>query len=518
LVRDFGIIDTLFLTIGAIIGPTWLPIFTGEWYLFPGVSVPGSFLLIGILAILNGLYYVLITAVMPRSGGGGYVPLSRVFHPTLGLGMTFVLAVAFILNLGFIANLTVTVGIAGPLSTYGLLVNSPSIQSLASTLSTQIWGFVLGSLMILIIGLIAIFGTRVIVRVNWVAFVLGTLGFLIMIGLLLTTSQSQFQSAFDRFAGAGTYQNITSTAHQNGWSTAHDWVGPTLLSLPLSFFSLLGYAFATYYSGELKRSTKTISVAMVGSIIYSVAMFSIVAQLMLNAFGSDFVTSAGYLFNALPAKYPLTVPPWPNTFVGIINSNPIINALLIVSYVAWGYFLIINFYFIVSRHFLAWSFDRAVPSMFGNVSERLHTPTRSIIVIGVIAWISLIFYSFLPTILGPVNISFLFIAALTLDGLAGAALPWRRKAIYEQAPPIAKRKIAGIPIIALLGVYSFVFLAFLLGTSLYNPVIIGAFGTITLATVIIAFVLGVLSYYGMKSHLKGKGLDIAMSFREIPPE
>jgi APA family basic amino acid/polyamine antiporter len=518
LVRDFAIIDTLFLTVGAIIGPTWLPVFTGEWYLFPGVSVPGSFALIGILAVLNGLYYVLITAVMPRSGGGGYVPLSRVYHPTLGLGMTFILATAFILNLGFIANITVTVGIAGPLSTYGTLIKNSSILSLASTLSTPIWGFALGSLMILVIGLIALSGTRTIQMINRFAFALGTLGFLIIIAILLTTSQSKFEGILNSFAGAGTYQNIITTAHENGWSVPSNWIRPTLLSLPLSFFSMLGYAFSTYYSGELRRATRTMSIAMIGSIVYAGAMFSIVATLMLNSFGSDFVQSAGYLYNALPSKYPLNVPPWPNTFVGMITSNPIINILLIASYVAWGYFLIINFYFIVSRHFLAWSFDRAIPSFFGRVSERFHAPTTAIVVIGVISWISLAFYSFLPTILGPVNIAFLFIAALVLDGLAGVALPWRRKRIYEQAPLVAKKKIFGIPVVSILGIYSFVFLLFLLVESLYNSSIIGAIGTISIFTVVAAFVIGILSYFGMKYYLKGKGFDLNLAFQEIPPE
>ncbi|MDA4130322.1 MAG: hypothetical protein OK457_06090, partial [Thaumarchaeota archaeon] len=81
LVRDFAVIDALILAVGAMIGPTWVPIFAGEWSLFPGVSIPASFVMIGLLSLVNGIYYVFITAVMPRSGGGSYVPLSRLVHP-----------------------------------------------------------------------------------------------------------------------------------------------------------------------------------------------------------------------------------------------------------------------------------------------------------------------------------------------------------------------------------------------------------------------------------------------------
>ncbi|MFI5421749.1 MAG: hypothetical protein ACHQ1H_12340, partial [Nitrososphaerales archaeon] len=106
LVRDFAVIDALILAVGAMIGPTWVPLFVSEWALFPGVNVPASFVLIGIFALANGAYYVFITAVMPRSGGGSYVPLSRLVSPILGMGMTTILVVAFLLDMGFIGNIT----------------------------------------------------------------------------------------------------------------------------------------------------------------------------------------------------------------------------------------------------------------------------------------------------------------------------------------------------------------------------------------------------------------------------
>jgi basic amino acid/polyamine antiporter, APA family len=520
LVRDFAVIDALILAVGAMIGPTWVPLFVSEWALFPGVNVPASFVLIGIFALANGAYYVFITAVMPRSGGGSYVPLSRLVSPILGMGMTTILVVAFLLDMGFIGNITWVSGVSPPLATYAAITNNAGLATLAANIGSQTWAFALGTVMIILVGLIAIGGNRYIRMTNKIAFLVGTLGMVLIVGVLATTSQSQFQTAFNNFAGSNLYQNITATAHAAGYNANVNWFNPTFLSLPLSFFAIAGYAFNTYYGGEIRKVSKTMSIAVVGSIFFTGAFFSLIAALAQNAFGTDFITSASYLGSA--GKWPLGPAPYVNTFVAMLNSNPIINTIIILSFIAWGYLLIINYYFISSRHFLAWSFDRSVPSFFGSVSDRLHSPVVSLVICGIIGWFALIFFTYGPAAyVGAVNLTFFFVLAFLLDGLAGIVL-WRRPSILDSAPSFAKRKVGGVPLISLLGAYSIIFMGYLLAASLYlafnNP---GAIGTFSLATgiaALVAFVIGAGSYLGMRSYYKNRGLDISLAFKEIPPE
>jgi amino acid transporter len=431
------------------------------------------------------------------------------------MGMSTILVVAFLLDMGFIANITFTVGVSGPLSTFGTITKSSGLTSLATSLGTQTWGIALGTVMIILIGLLAIAGNRWIKIANKVAFFVGTIGMLLIIGVLATTSQAQFQTAFNNFAGAGMYQNITSTAHAAGWNPNVNWFSPTFLSLPLSFFAIAGYAFNTYYGGEIRKVSRTMSVAVVGSIFFTGAFFSVIAALAQNAFGNDFITSAGYLVNN--GKWPLGPAPYVNTFVAMVNSNPIVNAIIIASFVAWGYLLIINYYFISSRHFLAWSFDRSVPSFFGSVSDRFHSPVVSLTICGIIGWIALILYTYLPADLGAVNLTFFFVIAFLLDGLAGIAL-WRKPELLRSAPGFVQKRVGGIPVISLLGLYSIIFIGYLFVASLQNPGAIGAFGYGTIVPTIGAFVIGAGSYLGMKAYYKGRGLDISMAFKEIPPE
>jgi len=285
--------------------------------------------------------------------------------------------------------------------------------------------------------------------------------------------------------------------------------------LPLSFFAIAGYAFNTYYGGEVRKVSRTMSIAVVGSIFFTAAIFSIIAQLAQSTFGNDFITSAGYLANN--GKWPLGPAPFINNFIAMVNSNPLVNAIIIASFICWGYLLIINYYFISSRHFLAWSFDRSVPSFFGSVSDRFHSPVVSLAICGVIGWIALGIYTYLPTDFGAVNLTFFFVIAFLLDGLAGIAL-WRKPALLNAAPEFVRRKVGGIPVISLLGIYSIIFIGYLFVASLQNPAAIGAFGVGTIVPTIGAFIIGALSYVGMKLYYKNRGLDVGLAFREIPPE
>jgi amino acid transporter len=518
LVREFSALDAVILATGAMVGPTWIPIFASEWFLFPGVNIPASMMLCGLLSLGMGFYYVLITGIMPRSGAGGYVALSRIIHPALGMAMSFVFVMANLLDCAFISNLTVTVGVAGPLGAYAALTNNAGLTSLSNTLATPTAGFVLGTVMIIAVGLIMIAGAGLLKRINLIAFILGTLGFVIIIAIVGMVSQPQFQNIFDSFAGAGAYQKMITTAHTSGWSIPSDWVTPTVLSLPLSWFALLGFSYNTYWSGEVKRVTRSMALSVLLSIIFTAGFFAIVAAIMVQSFGLDFLTSAGYLYSAVPSQYTLSVPPWANVFVTLVNSNPIVNGLLIISYVCWGYFLLVSYYLIASRHILAWSFDRAFPTALASVSDRFHSPVRAIALTALISIVALTFFAFLPAILAPVNLTFLLIVAMILDGLAGAALPFTKKALFESAPAICKKKLAGIPLISILGIFTVIFIACLFAISLYNPAIIGPFGSATGGMAAGLLIIGAACYFLMKAYYARKGLDIALAYKEIPPE
>ena len=202
--------------------------------------------------------------------------------------------------------------------------------------------------------------------------------------------------------------------------------------------------------------------AVVGSIIYAAGFFALVAFLAERAFGSNFIQSISYLYGQGGPNYTLGVPPYLNTLLTIVDSNIILNVLIMLGVVGWAYLIATNFILVPSRHFLAWSFDRVFPSKLGKVSDRFHSPVIAIVVIAVLAEITLFFYVVTPAYLGAVNLTYLFLPAIILDGFAGVFLVWRRKDLFASAPGVAKRRIGRLPLIAITGVYSVVFVAILL--------------------------------------------------------
>jgi basic amino acid/polyamine antiporter, APA family len=516
LVRDIGSLDAIIMVIGIILGLGWVTAFSAMWYLFPGVNTTITFMLIALLAIPNGIYYILITAVMPRSGGGGYLPLSRTISPLLGLGASFIFVTALIVNEGYTANWIVTLGVASPLSAYATVTSNSFLSGLATALNSQTWSFVIGTLVLFAMCLVAILGSRVILRLNLAVFIIGILGQLFMIGLLLSTSPSAFQSALDKLVGPGTYTGVISSATSQGWSWPSSWVLPTLLALPLAWFLTTGYAWSTYISGEIRKVSRTMWIAVVGGLLYFVVVFGLLAFLIPNAAGSNFVYAANYLANIGKSTLPFAITP--TSIIALINTSPYFNFFLIVTLVTFGILIINAWYYIISRILLAWSFDRAVPTALGSVNERFHSPVWAVIATGVFAWLALVFYTFLPSIAGVVNLTYIYIFGLIFDGLAGIALPLRYKSMFAQAPPLARKKLGGIPWISILGVYSVIFLAALLGLALYNPAIAGPLGYQTAAIIVGVFVIAMGIYYAMKSHNKSLGLDLNMVFQQIPPE
>ena len=154
----------------------------------------------------------------------------------------------------------------------------------------------------------------------------------------------------------------------------------------------------------------------------------------------------------------------------------------------------------------------------GSVNDRLHSPVTGTIVTLVLAIIALIGYTYLPTYLGPVNLTYVYLVGFLFDGLAGIAIPWRLKATFQSSPAMLKRKIGPIPVVAILGAYTFIFLATLLIVSLANPAIAGSFGIVTASSVIGAFLLGAVSYIAMRQYHLRRGIDISYAFKQVPPE
>jgi phosphoglycerol transferase MdoB-like AlkP superfamily enzyme len=100
--------------------------------------------------------------------------------------------------------------------------------------------------------------------------------------------------------------------------------------------------------------------------------------------------------------------------------------------------------------------------------------------------------------------------------LSAVLLPFRGRRIYETSP-IAKYKIAGLPLISVLGVGGMIFALTLIVPMLLNPLYL-ANSTVSLSIIVGSIIVGFIAYYASKAIRKTKGIDLSLAFKEIPPE
>src|SRR5437762_6163923 len=164
-------------------------------YFVPDGQVLTAVLITGVLVTFLVIAYAALVSVMPRTGGD-YAWQSRI----LGGGVGFVLAItgwwftlflwapiyANILIVQFFSPLAYTMGWTGIATFFG-----------------QPWGVFVSCLVVLaFVSVVVTLGMEFYAKVQKVCFWIGIVGLLVVCGLLLFASQSDFQAAFNREASS----------------------------------------------------------------------------------------------------------------------------------------------------------------------------------------------------------------------------------------------------------------------------------------------------------------------------
>jgi amino acid transporter len=167
----------------------------------------------------------------------------------------------------------------------------------------------------------------------------------------------------------------------------------------------------------------------------------------------------------------------------------------------------------------AWSFDGVIPTRFSKLSEKRGSPNNAVILVSVIVIIyvlATVYFSNILTVLAYSTSGIYF--AISIAGIAAMLFPYRRKDLFQQAPPSVQRKIGGIPVISLLG-FGTLATGIFVGYTAASPAFTGSpINPIYVSVIGLTFLVGLLIYLVSYFYQKGKGFDITMRFKEIPPE
>ncbi len=484
--------------------------------------------LIGLLLILPvaGMY-ALFSIAMPRTGGD-YVWTSRVLNSGVGFVINFSLTLLALSVIGSVSPWLSQWSFSPMFYDLGMLTHNTYYTNLASTLDGTGPTFWIAAIVIIITGLIVAGSTKLAGAVvkYWtiLAIIIGAIFIAVVLSAGNSTFISNFNATYPPVNGTGAYQSVVAAGQSaygsfNGvppvFSTA------TLAAGALGLLGYLGFYYPAYFAGEVKQNKRSQILAQVGGSIIFMVVVTVIFAVAYFGEGPAFVNAIAGLWVLGSSANPYPGIPLASGLSIFWTHNTALVVLFNLAFAGTIIVMFVSELFVLSRNLFAWSFDRIIPSTFASVNSRTRTPVNAIGVMVVVALV----YAYISTF----NANYL--SVLFTYGTAGTFLafifvafaaiiyPYRRKDLFQTASDeSAKKRIAGIPLITILGALSFVISIYVV-YAIVQPAIGGAtFGNTLLYGIVPTFVIGIVIYFVAYALRRGQHIDLNLIAREIPPE
>lgn len=527
LVREASAFDAFVYNINFInvgIGAAFAALFMAADY--AGVSLTLGTVLVLIMSIPTALIYAMFAAAMPRSGGD-YVYVSRVLGPTWGMIGSWNWTIWNILYMGTPAAYFGEYGLSQFFRVVGALTASNGMISLGNWFATPLGAFVAGAVLIVVFIAMFVKGLRFYMKVQNVLFGLALLSVILSVAVLLGASHQDFVQSFNSYVArlgghTDAYAYIMKATKTSPAPAVFSFKN-TLIAMTWLYLVMGFNIGSAYIGGEIKNSSKSQLFAMpVGALFAGAAIF-VILLLLQNVIGMPFLGALGQIGYTVPASavgMPLA-PLYPELTVALAH-NVVIGVLIAFGFIFWTYTWMPGNIMIPSRNLLAYAVDGVGPRIMGEVSETLHAPVWNLVIIGALGiaalWVFL--FGHLPILSGIAG----FVLTFLITSVAAMAFPYKLKAVFESSP--VNWRVGGIPVITILGAISFVFVALMeyfylsawdSGVGILAPPVSRTTWIMFFVNVGILLLGGVI-YAITKAWRKRQGIDVTLSFKEIPPE
>ena len=490
----------------------------------PDGQVLPALLLSGVFISFMVVTYAGLISVMPRAGGD-YVWQSRV----LGGGIGFVLAVTgwwFILWYWapVYANI-LTVEVLQPLASV------LELNGLSDFLANDNGLFIVIQVTVVLAGVLVALGMETYAKIQKVCFYIGMAALALMFLIMLFGSRSGFRSAFNQeaanlFGASGdTYAKTLELA--GGSKVVPDlgfspFFGPSLLLVPfLAFWILYPNWGATLY-GEVRGASdfRRVTVGMMQGLWITIAIAVVFILLAAKFFGWQFFNAAnlGY-WNTVYGTGEAAIPIWP--FPPLLASfyfhSPILSTIIVLAFGAWFLGWAGTLFLSSTRVIFAAAFDRILPERMADVSEHRHVPVWALILMLVPSLVVGALYAYTDNFATYI-LDAVLVITVTFFGTAIAAmiLPWRKRHLYQNSP-IARYRLAGVPVISIAGFVTAVFLGFNLW-KWFQDDLYAVNNRDSLIFLGLMYVLALLIYVIARVYRRRQGIDLRAVHEEIPVE
>jgi amino acid transporter len=429
---------------------------------------------------------------------------------------------------------------------YGAILNLEFFQPLAALLgSSDGLSFFASDTGILVVSLITIVLTSGLVALGMAGYAriqkwclyAGLIGFAIMIVLMLASSQTDFQAAFDRanaslFGVQGAYDATIANAAVNDlytgslepFSMGEDMgatLTATLAMIPFMMFWILYPNWGSTLYGEVRGSGdfRKVLRGMLGGIWVTAALAIVFVALAAKTFGWLFFNATNVNFINYFYGYTgdPTVPIWsyPPLIVSYLVDNTIFQIAMVVLFGAWFLGWSGTLFLSSTRMIFAAAFDRVLPESAARVSERRAVPIMALVYIMVPSVVVSVIYAY-SLEFRALTLDATLVIAVTFLGstVAAAILPWYKPKIFDNSP-VAHLKV----VVSGAGVITSVILAWVIWRWFVDPLYgIGIGNTNSIIFLGVLYGAGALLYVAARLYRRAQGVDLDAIHSEIPAE
>jgi amino acid transporter len=480
-----------------------------------------------ISALLCGVGFSLVWGIlggsMPRSGGE-YIYNSRIIHPIVGIAESFGNAFVWIMWIYILAPWTVDPGLV-------MMFEFLNMPAAAEFCTQPIALFLIASLVNLIALLFVVFGVKVFARVQKVIMVLGVAGCTVILLVFTFTSHDAFVMAWNNLAaqfGSIDYEGFLTAARaaiaDAGGVLPKTWNWFDTLGVMVAGSWLFAYSYCiTFIAGEVKRPDKTIILANLSAILVPAAFMVWLAAALYHSVGFEFLSATAWVDNMGEGLAGYTLP-WAPNFVGlaaVINHNGFVVFMMAMSFIVFNLWWVALSYLAFPRILFAWGMDRMGPKWFADIDYRWASPVKNHILCFILGEIGIAIYAFVMDPMTGLSVTGMeIVSVFGITALAAAIFPFSKKAkhIWESSP-YKSWKILGIPVVTIGAVFNLVYLGILFYFFFFMKEM-GEQELVKGSLIMYAIIwgLGIAWYFYWKARNKKVGVDVNMTFGELPPD
>jgi amino acid transporter len=500
-----------------------------------GVYTGGNLIIATLLsAVLCGFGFSLVWGIlggsMPRSGGE-YIYNSRILGPLIGIAESFGNAFVWIMWIYVLAPWTVDPGLT---MLFQFLGRADIADALVSKVNTPfgpfaLWFFVIASVVNFIGLLFVVFGVKIFASVQKVIMTLGIAGAAVILLVFTFTSHDAFVQSWDKLAVQ--YESVDFNGFLTAARSAIDEAGDVLpktwnwydtLGVMVAGSWLFAYSYCiTFIAGEVKRPDKTIILANLSAILVPAFFMLWLAFVLYSTVGFEFLSATAWVDNLGEGLAGYNFP-WDPHFVGlaaVITQNKILVFLMALSFIVFNLWWVALSYLAFPRILFAWGMDRMGPKWFADIDYRWASPVKNHILCFILGELGILLYTIWQDQMSGLSVTGLeIVSVFGVTAIAALIFPFSKRAkhIWETSP-YRSWKILNIPVISIGAVVNLIYLAILFYFFIVMPDLEGlAIGSL----IVYMFVwgLGIIWYFYWKNKNKQAGVDVSMTYGELPPD